>query len=131
VDFRPETGQTNATAVQAWRTGKVRDWLLAILRFAVTLDQSDRAAVLTMAREMDRSGSNAEPAFAFFLRTSAELCNAIADKDNPKRVAALQSHLKRIDDHRLRRTFQAATEFDPRATVSSRADKRGDLWTGL
>ena len=31
----------------------VRDWQLAILRFAVTLDDADRSAVLAIAREID------------------------------------------------------------------------------
>ena len=40
-------------AAHEWRTKKVRDWLLAILRFAVTLEQTDRTSVLAMAEEMD------------------------------------------------------------------------------
>ena len=43
-------------------------WLLAILRFAVTLEQTDRATVVTI--EMDGSGSRDQSAFAFFVRTS-------------------------------------------------------------
>ena len=41
-------------AALLWRTKKVGDCLLAILRFAVTLEQTDRTSVLAMAEEMDR-----------------------------------------------------------------------------
>ena len=110
-----------------WRANKVREWLLAILRFAVTLDQADRAAVLATATEMDRSID-----FSFFLRTSTELCDAIVHKDDPKRAAALHRHLKRIDDQRLRRTFEAAVELHA-APVPAKAPPRPrrGLWDGL
>ena len=120
-----------------WRTMKVRDWLLATLRFALTLEQTDRATVLAIAKNMDRSGSRlASTAFAFFIRTSTELCNAIADKDDPKRVATLRSHLERIDDHRLQRAFEAAIEFGDTCQIVESANKirkRGsqDIWKGL
>ena len=114
-----------------WRSKKVRDWLLAILRFAVTVEQNDRAIVLAIAKEMDRSGLHAT-AFAFFVRTSTELCNAIADRNDPRRVATLSSHLRRIDDHRLRRALEATIKFEQAATTSSKARKRdrAGLWKG-
>lgn len=122
-------------ANQAWRTMKVRDWLLAILRFAVTLEQTDRATVLAIAEELDRAGSLGA-SFSFFIRISTELCNAIADKDDPKRVATLRSHLDRINDQRLRRAFDAAIEFEDTCQIASsvhKIRKRGnqDLWKGL
>ena len=116
---------------------KVRDWLLATLRFAVTLEQTDRATVLAIAKNMDRSESRiASTAFAFFIRTSTELCNAVADKDDPKRVATLRSHLERIDDRRLQRAFEAAIEFGDTCEIVESANKirkRGsqDIWKGL
>jgi hypothetical protein len=69
----------DAAAHEERRTKKVRDWLLAILRFAVTLEQADRATVVTMAKEMDGFGSRDQTAFAFFVRTSSEFCNAEGD----------------------------------------------------
>lgn len=113
------------------REKRVRDWLLAILRFAVTAEQNDRAIVLAIAKDMDLSGLHAT-AFAFFARTSTELCDAIADRNDPRRVATLSRHLRRIDDHRLRRALEAAIEFEQAATTSSKAKKRdrGDLWRG-
>jgi hypothetical protein len=92
-------------------TNKARDWLLTILRFAVTLERNDRAAVLAMARELDRPGvGEAEATFAFFTRTSFEFCNAIADKSDPNRIAVLRRNLARIDDHRLKNALEGAIE---------------------
>lgn len=120
-------------AQEEWRARKVRDWLLAVLRFAVTLDLSDRAGVLAIAEEMDRSGSRVDvPGFSFFVRTSIHLCDGILAANDPETAAGLRSHLKRIDDHRLRRALEAAIEFG-RPTNASLAKKRnrGDLWKGL
>ena len=94
-------------APQACRTRKVKEWLLAVLRFALTLEPADRTTVLAIAEEMDRFGSPAA-LFSFFVKTSIELCDAIADTNDPRRVTTLRRHLRRIDDHRLRRTFEAA-----------------------
>jgi hypothetical protein len=54
-------------------------WQLALLRFAVTMDNADRLALLAIAAELDAPGfrPSARPAFKFFCRTSAELCHAI------------------------------------------------------
>jgi hypothetical protein len=116
------------------RKARVRDWLLAILRFAVTLEPADRTAVLAMAMDMDRSELNvASTAFAFFARTSTGFCRAITDQDDPERAATLSRHLRRIEDSRLRRAIAAAIDFDQAATASSKAKKRSrpDLWRGF
>jgi hypothetical protein len=39
---------------------------LAILRFAVTLDNADRLAVMAIAGEIDRLGHDGKPDFIFF-----------------------------------------------------------------
>ena len=111
----------------------VRDWLLAILRFAVTLEQADRTVVLAMAKDIDRSGlRGASTAFGFFARTSAELCDAIAERNDPRRLTILRRHLPRIEDRRIRRALEAAIEFEHAATTSLKAKKRdrADLWRG-
>jgi hypothetical protein len=38
-----------------WHAKTLRAWQLAILRFAVTLDNADRLAVLMIASEIDRA----------------------------------------------------------------------------
>src|SRR5665647_2093822 len=119
-------------------TKKIRDWLLALLRYAVTLHDADKSAVLLIAEETDKLGSRAEepPAFKFFRRTSIELCSAILDAQNSKKSAVLHLHLRRIDDCRLRRAFEAAIDFVdtcPAAGDASKMKKNGaqDLWKGL
>jgi hypothetical protein len=129
---------SDAAAQQEWRNKWVRHWLLAILRFAVTLEQADRAAALAVAEELDRMGwrSEDQPTFEFFGKTSTELCNAIADIEDPKTAAILQLHLKRIDDRRLRRALEAAIELGDftaaeRNVSKAKKDERCGLWKGL
>jgi hypothetical protein len=96
------------------RRSMVRQWLLAILRFALTLDPTDRADVLTLAKILDRPVSlGRETDFNFFDRMSTEFCEAIADRHYPNRLAILRRHLKRIDDRRLRQALQMAIDFEP------------------
>ena len=121
-----------------WRSKKVRDWLLAILRFAVTLRDEDRSAVLVAAEEIDRLGKSSEDQseFKFFRNTSIEICSAILEKQNSRGSAVLRLHLNRIEDCRLRRAFAAAIKFgDSSQTIKSagKIRKRGgqDLWKGL
>jgi hypothetical protein len=102
----------------AWRARKIRDWLLAILCFAVTLEQADKATVLAIADEMDRSGFRVDnTAFAFFARTSTALCRAIADQDDPQRNVILRRHINRIDDSRIRRALAAAIDLQPTGSL--------------
>ena len=103
---------SNAVDLDSWRAKKVKDWLLAILRFAVTLEQVDKFTVLAIADEMDRSGFCVnKTAFTFFGRTSSALCRAITDQDDPRRLSILRRHISRIDDHRLRRGLAAAIDL--------------------
>src|SRR5260364_176575 len=51
-------------------------WQLAVLRFAVTLDDDDRIHALGVAGEVDRLGGAADDAFHFFRRTTAEIGRA-------------------------------------------------------
>lgn len=129
---------SDAIAQQASRTKMVRDWLLAILRFAVTLEQADRAAVMTVADEMDRLGRYAEdqPKFEFFGKTSFELCAAISDRTDPNTNSVLRVHLKRIEDLRLRRALEAAIEFGTFSAAAensskSRTHERCSQWKRL
>src|SRR5581483_955876 len=85
-----------------------RNWLLAVLRYAVTREEADRSAVLMLAEAMDRSGaSQAQPSsFEFFRRSSIELCRAIADQTDPRRPDIIRGYLKQIDSQRLRRAIE-------------------------
>ena len=104
---------------------KIRDWLLALLRFSVTLEPGDRAAVLAMADEMDRLGFVAKkPEFSFFLRTTTEVCNAVADREHAGRNQILREHLARVDDPRLRRAFQAVFNIEEQDVEPAQQDRR-------
>jgi hypothetical protein len=115
-------------------TQAIRDWQLAILRFAITLDSADRAKILLIARELDRLGPDgAATAFAFFTRTSLAFCGAIADKTDPSRGVILRRQLLRIGDTRLRSALEAAVDLglvEPRIPKPRRY-AHGDLWRGL
>jgi hypothetical protein len=117
----------NAATLQAW--------LLALLRFAVTLEQTDRIVVLAAAAELDRPnpGDAHTPAFRFFYRASIAVCAAIVDPTPPGNAAVLQHHLAQITDPRLQRAFAAALEIKPskKPQAMKRPARRFDLWKGL
>jgi hypothetical protein len=113
----------------------LRAWQLALLRFAVTLDDNDRLAVLATAVEIDRLGSHGgrESDFRFFRRTSAELCASISDPGNAG-SQCLHQYLAQIDDERLKRSFAAAIEYrlpEERPPVSKPTGRNDNLWRGL
>ena len=117
-----------------WHARTLRAWQLAMLRFAVTLDNADRLAVLAIAAEIDRLGPppSGGTAFGFFRKTSAELCAAIL-QPNELNSTLLHRYLARIDDDRLKRAFAAAIEDgQPKlSSVSNPIRHNNDLWTGL
>ena len=117
-----------------WRARTLRAWQLAILRFAVTLDNADRLAIMAIASEIDRLGPerDGKPDFGFFRRTSAELCAAIL-QPNELTATLLHQYLARIDDGRLKRAFAGAIEADQTKTSSVTKPFRRDsrLWRGL
>jgi hypothetical protein len=102
-----------------WHARTLRAWQLAMLRFAVTLDNADRLAVMAIASEIDRLGPQhgGKADFGFFRRNSAELCAAILQPGESTPVV-MRQYLARIDNDRLRHAFAAAMEAG-RPTVSS------------
>jgi hypothetical protein len=122
---------TNATSdPQDWAARQVREWLLLLLRFAITTDPKDLSATLALADEIDARGVQWRPsAPSFFRRSTNDVCKAITALDDPKRAAILKRHLARIDSPVLRRAFRAAVNFDEQ-TVPSKGKPR-DLWLGL
>lgn len=117
-----------------WHAGTLRAWHLAVLRYAVTLDNADRLAVLRVAREIDRVDSRLDGGtdFEFFRRTSAELCRAI-QQPNERASAILQQYLARIEDDRLKRAIAAAIDTGRPTAAPARkpVGRRDDLWKGL
>jgi hypothetical protein len=117
-----------------WHAKTVRAWHLAILRFAVTLDNADRLAVMAIANEIDKlhPRHDGKPAFEFFRRISAQLCATVLEPDELS-FTILQKHQARIDDDRIKRAFAAATGADqPKVFSVSKPIKRDNsLWRGL
>jgi hypothetical protein len=113
----------------------VREWLLILLRFAVTHEPLDQSAAVTIAEELDSRGRRWRPAAArFFVRTTNEVCEAIVAVNDDRRDAVLRKHLARIDDPRLRQAFRSAVglQLPPeRLRPGAKAKKKKDLWKGL
>ena len=117
-----------------WYAGTLRAWHLAILRYAVTLDNADRLAVLRIAQEIDRLDprQDGRADFEFFRRTSLDLCAAIL-QPNERGSAVLQQYLARIEDDRLKRATAAAIGASRPAVSPARkpVGRGNDLWKGL
>ena len=117
-----------------WDARTLRAWHLAILRFAVTLDNADRLAVMAIASQIDSlapQSTAARPDFSFFRRTSAELCSSILE---PNELASmvLRRHVAQIDDDRLKRALAATLELDrPKVSIDRSIKRDSDLWQGL
>jgi hypothetical protein len=90
-----------------WRARALRDWLLALLRFAITLEAADRHSAMVLARTLDAAEARDDCGFSFFRTTSDEVCRAIAHQSHAGSAAVLQRHLSRIADRRLRNAFAA------------------------
>jgi hypothetical protein len=118
-----------------WHSRMLRARQLALLRFAVTLDNVDRMNVMAIAKEMDRGNREHkdEPDFSFFHKTSADLCSSIL-RQNESADAILRQYLARIEDTRVKRAFPSAIEMNQAPTRSKRRnDNKNDsgLWRGL
>jgi ATP-dependent helicase YprA (DUF1998 family) len=105
-----------------------------MLRFAITLDQADRATALAVAEEMDHGRPpTGRSGFAFFVRTSVQLCDAMIARNCPENIATFRVFLGRIDHLPLRRAFEAVLDIKP--SRPNRRDllrrSRENLWRGL
>lgn len=128
--------KTNSQVPDSERCIKaIRAWQLAILRFAITLNDDDRLALLATAGELDAAGSrsSSRPGFKFFYRTSLEICRAITDPQHSTSNAVLRKYLTRVDDKRLNRAFAAAVAINPSEPrpPTKLAKPGADLWRGL
>jgi hypothetical protein len=127
----PRNGSTSDPSASE-QVRRIREWLLGILRFAVTLEQRDRAAVMCLAAEMDRLGaSTTQSGFSYFTRTSTKLSDCIAAKDDFDKLAELCLYVEKIDDRRLRRALEGALFAKRKKSVRPRQPDREYLWKGL
>ena len=121
-----------------WHAWMIRAWHLAILRFAVTLDNADRLGVFAIAAEIDRLGGSYDKKrqFGFFRKTSTELCASMLRR-NQTADATLRRYLAAINDIRLKGALAAAIAIEqPDAPAAKPAVKRrpkpdNNLWRGL
>ena len=114
-----------------WHAWMIRAWHLAILRFAVTLDNADKLGVFAIAAGIDRlGGSDEKRQFGFFRKASTEVCASILRR-NQTADATLRQYLAGIDDARLKRVFAAAIEQPNTTAVKRRSKPENELWRGL
>lgn len=118
-----------------WHERMIRTWLLALLRFAVTLENADRLEALAIGTGIDKLNlwKDGEHTFNYFCRTTVQLCHAITAPQEPANNLALRRHLMRIEDARIKRAFAAVLDLDhARAAPAVKAGKRSsELWRGL
>ena len=118
-----------------WQIRTLRSWHLAILRFALTLDNADRLGVFAIAREIDRlhRPHDERMDFDFFRRTSTELCEAILHPNKTGAATILQQYLARIDDARLKRALATVIKVEQPAQASTkqRSKAYSAIWRGL
>ncbi|WP_441238072.1 hypothetical protein [Bradyrhizobium sp. 930_D9_N1_4] len=111
----------------------LRAWQLALLRFAVTLDDGDRLNVAALAGELDRlDRRHADDSLHFFRRSSSRLCAAIRGEGKSAREV-LDLFCGEIDEPRLRLAFSSAVGIVGSGPVSSavRSKRNRDLFRGL
>jgi hypothetical protein len=107
---------------------QLENWLLALLRYAITRRETDRTAVESLARAMDSLGSRFDlPDFDFFARNSRRLCDAMENSEVGAQ-AQLEQLLKRIESPRLRRAFEGVLDV---RREPAKAPSRAWLWKGL
>jgi hypothetical protein len=116
-----------------WHSKILRAWQLALLRFAITLDNADRMNVMAIATEIDHGGrARDQPAdFSFFRKTSSDLCTSILQQ-NDSAGTILRQYLASIEDARLKRAFASAIDMDQASAARNPTKYNNDrLWRGL
>lgn len=113
----------------------VQDWLFLVLRYVVSREARDRAAVWELAGRMDTLSEHGEQeTFRFFRSYSERLCAAIAEPNIPGHRETLMAHARRIGQSPLQQAFLLICRLESREKVTSRAGRtnsRSELWKGL
>jgi hypothetical protein len=107
---------------------RLQQWLLLLLRFAITRRPIDRVAVIAMSQELDSIGGRPPATPRFFVKSANEVCQAIS-ANNGIEDAVLRKHIARIAHPRLARAFRAAIQTE--RAEQHRSRKSQDLWKGL
>ena len=116
-----------------WQTRTLHSLHLAILRFALTLDNADRLGVLAIASEIDRPHRphDEQMDFDFFRRSSTELCEAILHPNKNGAETKLQQYLARIDDAQLMRALATVIKVEQPEYTKPRSKAYSAIWRGL
>jgi hypothetical protein len=127
------SGSTNPFASVEQHAKNLQAWHLSLLRFALTLESSDRQQVAAAAREIDQTGLTfgARQDFRYFRKLSEVLCRAVAEQNNAP-SSPLYSYIAKIEDARMRRAFAAIMGLDdPLSAIRKPSKSRERLWSGL
>lgn len=122
--------------LQDWQERKIQEWLLLLLRYAITRAPADLTAAQAMADELDCVGVWGDCAPRFFRRTSHDVCDAMGEVGDEHDHPVLRTLAARIDHTRLRHAFEAAVGLRPKVTPLKPAQnlnlrKYRGLWDGL
>jgi hypothetical protein len=108
--------------------GTIRRWQLAILNFAITHHDADQAIAARLARRLDGIAMGPCGVPSFFVRTTAQVCDAIVAAHSREATEVLQRFLGWIDEPRLIAALLGATGLDQ---CHWRPDSRGNSFTGI
>lgn len=121
-----------------WHHQMLQNWLLLILKFAITREDADRAAILDQATALDSLDQNQpERSFCYFVQTSRALCDAVQQNETQASRLRLLQHAARIDNPRLKQAFLGAIGLNEqsrhkRSSARQQNKLRSDhLWRGL
>jgi hypothetical protein len=75
---------------------RLEEWQFLLLRFAITRDTIDRATAESAARQLDAVALAHTASFTYFLRTTTDVCSAIADPRAQHGKLILQAFVSRV-----------------------------------
>jgi hypothetical protein len=126
----PQNG-SNSDSSAIEETRRIREWLLGILRFAVTREECDRTALMFLAVEMDRLGaSRTKSGFSYFNRTCTKLCDCVAARHDAGKLTELSLHIKKIEDAPLCQALRGALFAKRNKPMRPRQLDREYVWKG-
>ena len=114
----------------------LQQWLLLILRFAITRDEADCAIIGEQSMALDAIGRTDGSAFCYFSKTSQALCDAIRQSESKAAKTRLKQYALHIDNPRLRQAFLGAVGLHEQPLpkqhyARQRPPRSSDLWRGL
>ena len=106
---------SNVHGTNGWHHQMLQQWLLLILKFAITREETDRTEILEQATALDSLNGNQVATFRYFTQTSCELCDAIRHSETEPSKARLKQYASNIDNPRLRQAFLGTVDLHEQA----------------